>query len=129
MPENNFLSLISEYITDSKIIANISDGCVEDIVFDQTSVRLAISVRFSNFVNLELLHVLENYMKNAIKINDVVIKAHFDSALFCCDFIKSLVGEVKHRGALINGFLEDAEYVLEKDTINIVLNIPLFFGR
>ncbi len=121
MPENNFLSLISDYITDQKILSNVSDGYVQNIVLDKSSGCLNMTVSFSCLVNLEILHILENYIKNAIRINKVIIEPRFDSSLLTVEFLKVLTGEVKYRGALINGFLDDAEYIFENSIVKIIL--------
>ena len=121
MAENNFISLISDYITDPKILSKISDGYVENMVFDQSTGCLTMTVTFSCLINLELLHILENYIKTAIDINKVIIKPQFESSLFTSEFLGILANEVKHQGALVNGFLDDAEYRFENKIVTVIL--------
>lgn len=121
MAENNFLSLISEYINDEKLLEHLTDGYVENIEVNRSSGCLCICVNFEKLFSLEVLHIVENYIKTAVNINSVEIKPQFKNELFGEDCCALIVDELKHRDAVVNGFLEGAEFKLDNNELTVFL--------
>ncbi|MBQ3007063.1 MAG: PolC-type DNA polymerase III [Clostridia bacterium] len=118
MQENNILNFIGEYINPG-LREIFSGGTVEHISLDEETMKLSITARFDMYVEDRFIISAQNEIKNALGINKAVIIPLYHRNAFTQACVPQLARAMKDNIAAANGFLENAQFTLRDDAVDI----------
>ncbi|MBQ2903631.1 MAG: PolC-type DNA polymerase III [Clostridia bacterium] len=118
MQENSILNFIGEYINPG-LREIFSGGTVERISLDEETMKLSITARFDMYVEDRFIISAQNEIKNALGINKAVIIPLYHRNAFTQACVPQLARAMKDNIAAANGFLENAQFTLRDDAVDI----------
>lgn len=97
-----------------------ADGEILRFGFSRDNTSMAIEVRFSTVISMEDLKRFAAGLKSALGISEVYIGPKYAPELFDASAMPAVIEELKRR-CPVNGFFENAEYIVEGEVVRIIL--------
>ena len=97
-----------------------ADGEILRFGFSRDNTSMAIEVRFSTIISMEDLKHFAAGLKSALGISEVYIGPKYAPELFSASAMPAVIDELKRR-CPVNGFFENAEYIVEGEVVRIIL--------
>lgn len=123
MQENSILNFIGEYIN-AGLREIFSGGVVERIMLDEETMTLNITARFDRYVEDKFIVSAQSEIKKMLGINKVAIMPEFPASSFSDSCVPQLIRALKDNIAAANGFLDNAEFAITDE----MLEIRVFYG-
>lgn len=120
MPANNFLAVFGEYIDEP--LASIFKDC-EMLTLNANPEERSICVVFKsdNILKTQDIFECQRAIEKKANLNKVKITVKYIPTMFCDNYFPELVAELKSLSAIVNGFLEGANFSFENNTLHIAL--------
>lgn len=121
MQDNNILNFIGEYI--SRDLREIfSHGLVEHIFLDEEAMKLNITARFDTYIEDKHIVSAQNEIKSAVGVGKVTINPLYNRSMFTQECVPQLIRALKENIAAANGFLENARFTFNDNSVEIFVN-------
>ncbi len=121
MQDNNILNFIGEYI--SRDLREIfSHGLVEHIFLDEEAMKLNITARFDTYIEDKYIVSAQNEIKSAVGVGKVTINPLYNRSMFTQECVPQLIRALKENIAAANGFLENARFTFNDNSVEIFVN-------
>lgn len=97
-----------------------ADGEILRFGFSKDNTSMAIEIKFSRVISLEDLKRFAVGLKSALGISEVYIGPKYAPELFNANAMPAVIEELKRR-CPVNGFFENAEYIIDGEVVRIIL--------
>ena len=97
-----------------------ADGEILRFGFSKDNTSMAIEIKFSRVISLEDLKRFAVGLKSALGISEVYIGPKYAPELFNANAMLAVIEELKRR-CPVNGFFENAEYIIDGEVVRIIL--------
>lgn len=118
MDNNGILNFIGDCLSD-KLKELLKDGAVTEISFDEETLTLSITAKFSNYIPIEALAKAQKQVRETLDINKVCIKGIYPESALSSECVSGLIAVLKNNIAAANGFLLDSEFEFGEKEISI----------
>lgn len=105
---------------DNIIPASMADGEILRMAFSNDKTVMAIEIKFNRLVPHQDLKDFADTFKPFFSLSSIYISPKYDKSLFTADAMPNVVEELKRR-IPVNGFLDNADYIVEDGVLRIVL--------
>ncbi|MBR3629296.1 MAG: PolC-type DNA polymerase III, partial [Oscillospiraceae bacterium] len=121
MANATLLEFLQQYTKD--IPPSVQQGVIENIRYNQTTLNeITFAVRFGSIVPFaDVLH-FEQSVGTALQVQKLRLDCLYDASLFTPDCIPDLIGMLKRKLPIINGFLNKADWDWREHEIHITLH-------
>ncbi len=116
----SFKELFSAYVSDN-ILNTFENVEIIDCNIDNASRSINLKLQNTTYISAAKINILREEIKHALKLNDANIDVCFTSDAFCLDAAEDIVGEIKTKNIIFNGFFNEAKYSLDSNTVKITL--------
>ncbi len=119
-----FGDFFGTYIDMAGMPPHVANGEIESLGIDSAKRALTVRVRFASPVGYQTIFSLEQRISGCelLRLQRADIHPVFPENSFTTDYYPSLVAELKHREASINGTLKDSAARMEDGTLVVVLS-------
>lgn len=102
--------------------AKLIDNCIVDKCDLDIELR-SINVTFQSreYVPLKIQRQVADYIKTALQLSSCRVKFAFTEDAFCASACSDIAEEIRYKNAVLNGYLNSAEYTLNGDNVKIEL--------
>lgn len=121
MQDNNILNFIGEYISQG-LREILSHGLVEHISLDEEAMKLSITARFDTYIEDKHIISAQSEIKNAVGVGKVMIIPLYNRSEFTHECVPQLIRALKENIAAANGFLENARFTFNDNSVEISVN-------
>ena len=102
--------------------AELINNCtVEKCSLDIQTRSIDVTLSSQQYVSLGTRQEVNSCIKSALQLTSCRVDFVFDEKAFCVSACEDVALEIKYKNALINGYLNGAEYELSDDNVKIVL--------
>lgn len=116
----NFAEFLEEYVP--IMPKSMADGILERMTYSDNLTKISFYVSFSHLVPAQDIIALEHELEIRLEIHAVRIFPTYPSQLFSMDYISDLVVFLKREMAVVNGFVDGAEFHFVEDKLEIQLH-------
>lgn len=103
------------------ISADISEGRILKLTFGENNRSLECTAAYDRLVSFDSVTEFEIRMRKALQIDSFLLHTKFTPDMLEVSYFGDLCKFLKSRFPLVNGFLDDAEAVLEKGVFKVTL--------
>lgn len=121
MQDNNILNFIGEYIS-GDLREIFSHGLVEHISLDEDAMKLNITARFDTYIEDKYIVSAQNEIKSSVGVGKVTINPLYNRSMFTQECVPQLIRALKENIAAANGFLENARFTFNDNSVEIFVN-------
>lgn len=114
---------LAEFFKDfcSEIPSSVGSGEIYKLTYSENLGNMDFFVNFSSIVSYKDIMDFETRAADSIKIDRLRLNPRYDGSLFSLDCLGDLILRLKRDVSLVNGFLDDAEYVINGENLEISL--------
>lgn len=105
---------------DNNIPESMAQGQIMRMAFSNDKTVMAIEIKFSQLVPPADMKAFADTFKPFFGLKAIYISPKYDSSLFSADAMPNVIDELKRR-IPVNGFLDNADYIIENGLLRIVL--------
>lgn len=115
----NLSEFLKEYC--SEIPESMRNGSLFKITYSENLRKFSLYVHFDNIIKASDIINTEKTLAGSIDAELIRIKPRYDKSIFSCESVPELLQFLKRYVPLVNGFLDDADFSINGEIINIVL--------
>lgn len=114
---------LAEFFKDfcSEIPPSVGSGEIYKLTYSENLGNMDFYVNFSSIVPYKDILDFETLAADSIKIDRLRLNPRYDGSLFSLDCLGDLILRLKRDVSLVNGFLDDAEYAINGENLEISL--------
>lgn len=118
-----FLHKVFDSVISNELKASLPEGRVTkcDIITDERKLELEVS--FEKYVSNGLLNNLKSEAMAKLRLNGITVDATFSGDCLSVEACADMVGELKIKNGILNGFFNGADYNLQGDTLTINMKL------
>ncbi|HHW45874.1 MAG TPA: PolC-type DNA polymerase III [Clostridiales bacterium] len=120
MSRPGFLQIFGDYL-DEGTKTKLCDGEVTLFKADKAKRSIYVKVNFDNAVSIKILSSVKEQIQQQLNLNSVEIEPCFPAGSFSVRYAKELCEYLRKSNAVLNGFFNDADFLLEGDNLTITL--------
>ena len=115
--------LISEFLSDyiETLPESTLSGEILKITHNKKVTKINITAVFKELVSYEDLILFGNAMADELEISEVKLLPKYTPDMFCIEYFQEIVKEMKKDHSVINGFLDDADVVLNDNKLSVTV--------
>ncbi len=119
-------SLFASYLSEGACFHDeVALGTVENVNIDNHKRTVIITVRFSDFIDREVLFITEKLISNSsLALSNVTIMPKYDNIEFLSIYYMDILQELRRRIPSLNGVVSDSNVEVKGD----VITVELFHG-
>lgn len=111
--------LFSDY---SELIPNsLTDGDVLKITHTENMESLKVFCSFNKLTQDKDIIKFENSIRKALNLKDFLLLCKYTPDLFCLDYLPQIISKLKRKFAVVNGFLDNADFSLNENVLTVTL--------
>ncbi|MBO5725507.1 MAG: hypothetical protein J6S00_00410, partial [Clostridia bacterium] len=116
----SFAELFATYLSAETINA-IEDVNINECVLNSENRDLELKLFSENYIPCAKVNLLREEIKHALQLESDNIEMQFSSSAFCLAAVEDIVGEIRAKNIIFNGFFNEAQYNLEENNLKITL--------
>ena len=115
--------LISEFLSDyiETLPESTLSGEILKITHNKKVTKINITAVFKELISYEDLILFGNAMADELEISEVKLLPKYTPDMFCIEYFQEIVKEMKKDHSVINGFLDDADVVLNDNKLSVTV--------
>ncbi len=117
------LHKIFDKILSPELVAALPDGEVRRCDVNMENRRMDVELYLDEYVSNKLWEQMSREIVTALRLNSIGFSVSFDGGCLSVEACKDMVEELRHKNGMLNGFLNEAEYVLKDDVLTIELKL------
>ena len=112
---------LAEFLKDccTDIPDSVRNGMIYKLTYSENLDHISFLASFEEFVPSADIFAFEKSAAKAIKVDKVRLCCRYDEKLFSINVLNELIEILKRDVPVVNGFLEDAEYSLKDNVLDI----------
>ncbi len=116
----SFKELFAAYLSTETV--NIFENTkIENCNIDNNNRSINLMLSSDTYIPNAKKNLLHKEICHALKLDSANIDISFLSNTFCLTAIEDIVAEIRAKNIIFNGFLGEAQYAIDGDTVNITL--------
>ena len=112
---------VFDKILSEKLISVLPDGELKRCDINMEERAMEVFVLFDKYVSPSVVLDLQKEISSALKLKKINLEHSFKQDKIPTSALKEMAEELRFKNPMVNGFLNDAEYSLEGDTVTIEL--------
>ena len=116
----SFKELFSTYLSTGMLEA-FDSVKIDECILNSESRNLKLMLRNDAYIPYVKINALREEIKHALQLDNVTVETIFASSAFCVASIEDVVAEIRAKNIIFNGFFNEAQYVLEGNSLKITL--------
>jgi len=121
MQDKKFFDVFGRYAPAPEKRALLERGRDARIRYDKSANRVEVHLSFDRHEDPELIYEIEDECRTLYSLESFKIFPHFTSDCFDLSRFSEIAAEAAFCGAVTNGFFSEANYVMEGDTVKVLL--------
>ncbi len=116
----SFAELFDTYLS-SQTIDIFSGVNITECTLDNNTRSVNLKLYSDTYIPCAKINALREEIKYALQLEQDAIEISFAPNVLCDDAIKDIVGEIRAKNVIFNGFFNEAQYTLNDNNLNITL--------
>ena len=117
---HSFVELFGDFL-DKDIKKLFESVNIEKCNLDTANRNLKVVCKSASYIDSESISKVKNLVKSALGLTDCSIECCFSSDAFCEKACEDIVGEIRVKYAVLNGYFNSATYKIVEDQVCIEL--------
>ncbi len=118
--EHKVKEVFADYLAEAALPA-LQEAVVAGCNIDTLGRSLSMSLKAESYVPEGELFAFKKLLTQVMELNKIEVHISFEPSALCADSCRDIAAEVRRKSAMLNGYLNDAVYNLEGDSLNIEL--------
>ena len=118
--EHKVKEVFADYLAEVALPA-LQEAVVAGCNIDTLGRSLSMSLKAESYVPEGELFAFKKLLTQVMELNKIEVHISFEPSALCADSCRDIAAEVRRKSAMLNGYLNDAVYNLEGDSLNIEL--------
>ena len=115
------LHSVFDKILSENVISLLPDGEIQRCDVNMEERKMDVIVRFDKYVSQKVIADMTKEISLMLKLKGISFDYSFDKECLSVDAAKEMAEELRFKNPMVNGFLNDAVYVLEGDDLTVEL--------
>lgn len=120
--QNLIVKTVFENVISAEILEALPQGIISNYDLDISARSAVFEISFSEYVKKNTYDSLVAAITAGLGLKSLSLKCRYEPSAFCAAACADIAEEIKLKNASVNGFLNDAEYSIDGDTVNITLH-------
>ena len=112
---------VFENVVDPSVLGSLPEGNIIKYGLDIDTRSAEFELFFGEYIEKKNFDLLCSALRKGLGLNILNVLCKYPETAFCATACRDISNEIKQKSAVINGFLNDAEYVINSD--KVVINL------
>ena len=116
----SFRELFATYLS-AETLNVFKEASINECVLNSETRNLTLKLYSENYIPCTKVNLLREEVKHALQLESDAVEIKFAASAFCLAAVEDIVGEIRVKNIIFNGFFNEAQYSLDENNLKITL--------